>query len=97
MVRRIVVKILVAVAMLGGIVGFAGPASAATSCTAEAVGSNGARARCVFGVHWVLVNCRRAANGVAYYVTGPTKGSNNWSYAYCASGDLRTSYENIHG
>jgi hypothetical protein len=74
-------------------------AAFAVTCSAYPEEPNGAFADCSTPLHvkvYVVVYCRRAANGVEYYNEGPKVRAddiNARSYAYCSPGDRRTDYK----
>ncbi|BCJ47288.1 hypothetical protein GCM10010168_71230 [Actinoplanes ianthinogenes] len=91
------IAVVLATAAFVGATAFASPSQAANEygCSTRAEGSTGASAICTKlpgGSQAVQVSCRRAANGRAYTNTGNYAKKNKRSYAYCASGDIRTGY-----
>jgi hypothetical protein len=91
------ISVVFATAALGaiGATTFASPSLAYSSgCTTRAEGSTGGSAYCTAmtagSSQAVQVSCKRAANGASYTMTGPYVKNKVRSYAYCASGDVRT-------
>jgi hypothetical protein len=100
------ISVALVTALLGaatGATGFAAPSLAASNikCSTRAEGNFGGSALCTkLPANYdqaVLVYCRRAANGAYYQKTGNYVLKNKRSYAYCASGDVRTGYRTTAG